>query len=132
MDNVQVYHGKRLDKPIVMKQGKARGYRYFIITLGSHPCSYILFPKGHKWHGEHYDNIPLDCHGGLTYARDTFLDGIDLDGAWVVGWDYAHLGDFASYGGQGLGFKGHKWTIDELQTEMDEVLDQLDPWSEGL
>lgn len=47
---------------------------------------YVALPKGHKYHGVHYDDIPVNAHGGLTYSN---LE----DDYWVVGFDTCHLGD---------------------------------------
>lgn len=68
-----------------------RGYKYRIelntvSILGNYYCGYVDIPKGHKYHGLDYDEIPVDCHGGLTYG--SFEDGI-----YVIGFDCAHYMD---------------------------------------
>lgn len=30
---------------------------------------YVALPKEHPFNGVHYDSIPVDIHGGLTYAE---------------------------------------------------------------
>lgn len=47
---------------------------------------YIHLPKGHPWYGMHYDHIPADVHGGLTFSEEE-------DGYWVIGFDTGHYGD---------------------------------------
>lgn len=44
---------------------------------------YVRLPDGHPWLGLHYDNIPADVHGGLTYA----------EGNWI-GFDTGHAFDY--------------------------------------
>jgi hypothetical protein len=36
-------------------------------ALGS-LCGYVGVPEGHPWHGQDYDNVDADVHGGLTFA----------------------------------------------------------------
>ena len=89
---MRIYYNKRLEKPIILENGEYKGFEYYIITLGSHPCCYVLLPKGHKYHGKSYYDIPIECHFGLTYSEPTLLrDNIIHGGEWVIGWDYAHL-----------------------------------------
>ena len=79
---------------------------------------YVILPKGHKYHGVHYDEIPVDVHGGLTYSQDisTFSkdDEEAKSGAWVVGFDTAHYGDTLA-----------KWPKEKVQKEADNLLAQL-------
>ena len=127
----RIYYGKRIEPPKVLANRKYKGYGYVIITLGSHPCSYILLPKGHKYHGKFYDDIDLRCHGGLTYSRDYLLkkshDNLVTDEEWVIGWDYAHLGDYLSFPEMFLegDDDGHQWTLQELVDEVEETINQL-------
>lgn len=61
---------------------------------------YVLIPKGHPMHGKHYDDIPVDVHGGLTFSQlvnDKMIKEWELEesdkGAWCVGFDTAHYQD---------------------------------------
>jgi hypothetical protein len=59
---------------------------------------YVVLPKGHPMHGRGYDDIPVDVHGGLTFAQaveDTGYEelGEEDAGGWIVGFDTAHWGD---------------------------------------
>jgi len=62
---------------------------------------YVIIPKGHPYHGKHYDDIPVNVHGGLTFSENAKdldwpeLDKKDKEG-WVVGFDTAHFGDSLS------------------------------------
>lgn len=58
---------------------------------------YIAIPKSSSWHGMKYDDIPVDVHGGLTYAdlasNASFKpDDID-DSDWIIGFDTCHYND---------------------------------------
>ncbi len=33
-----------------------------------HWCGYAAIEPGHPWHGRHYDDVPAEAHGGLTYS----------------------------------------------------------------
>lgn len=57
---------------------------------------YVIIPKGHKYYGVDYDNIPVNVHGGLTfsdYANTLDWSEIKDKEGWVVGFDTAHYGD---------------------------------------
>ena len=64
-------------------------------------CGYVAVAPGHRWHGVAYDAVPVDVHGGLTYA-----DGCDVEAGichtpapgepgdvWWLGFDCAHIFD---------------------------------------
>lgn len=55
---------------------------------------YVLVPKGHKYYGLNYDDIPVDVHGGLTFSKHIKGDerGNFSDGFWI-GFDTAHHND---------------------------------------
>jgi hypothetical protein len=68
------------------------GYKCTVMRHGTlgHLNGYVAIPKGHKMHGQHYDNVGVEVHGGLTYTE------LDKEtGEWVVGFDCAHAGDFS-------------------------------------
>lgn len=47
---------------------------------------YVKLPKDHPYFGKDYNDIPVDVHGGLTFA--------EMDGEfWKVGFDTAHYSD---------------------------------------
>ena len=59
---------------------------------------YVAIPKSsnHPWFGREYRSIPVDVHGGITYARSTDVYGWDKEWDeehWVVGFDTSHAGD---------------------------------------
>ena len=82
----------------LLYSGEYMGYKFYIMNLGTHPTAYIKIPAGHKLFDEHYSQIDIDVHGGLTYAADhlSISDKEELKG-WFIGWDYAHSYDYAGY-----------------------------------
>ena len=105
--------------------GTCLGFDWFIVNHGgSHPCAYVILRKGHVFNGTPYDDIPVKCHGGLTYGA-TYLKGVKLeDGEYVIGWDYAHYGDYMP-DASGLQDKFKKWNTTEIVNEVIEVCKQL-------
>ena len=80
---------------------------------------YVLLPKGHKYHGADCDDIPVECHGGLTFANPAsdcsfVTEEADKDG-WVVGFDTCHYGDTSG-----------KWTREAVRQETDNLARQLE------
>jgi len=64
-------------------------------TIWRHPThgqlnGYVAIPKGHEMWGKGYDDIPVEVHGGLTYASED-----EKTDEWVVGFDCNHYNDFA-------------------------------------
>lgn len=57
-----------------------------------HWCGYVAIPPGHPWYGRHYDDIPVEVHGGLTYARHDSEHHF-----YWVGFDCAHVGDLIPF-----------------------------------
>ena len=64
-----------------------------------HLCGYVALPKGHPFHGKPTEEIDVEVHGGLTYARKCEgeichvpKDGED-DNVFWIGFDCAHFGD---------------------------------------
>ena len=103
--------------------------------VGSY-CGYVRIPDDHKYTKlvnkteevfgmklhTGYDDMDIDCHGGLTYCKrhsgteETF-QGF-TEGAWV-GWDYSHYGDKTVY------FDGKTWSEEEVEQECKNVIEQL-------
>jgi len=114
----------------VLDKGINNGYKYAIISYGTHPCCYVFLPKGHKYYGKNYDDIDIDCHYGLTFSEDDLPYNPLQNDDWIIGWDYAHCGDY--YGIYEMkelkkfdNSKDKKWTTKELQQEVFDVIKQL-------
>lgn len=84
-----------------------------------------------------YSDI-IDCHGGVTYCEPEAF-GLGNDKLYVLGWDYAHTGDY--YGGfyaptdeatkiaelleLPTHCEGKKWTTEEIYKEVKNVALQI-------
>lgn len=90
--------------------------------------AYIRLPNKNIWaKATHYDEIDIDCHGGLTFMA--FVKSKEdagwqefTKGTWV-GWDYGHVGDYTNIGG--FIDEGKRWTYEEVENEVKEVIDSL-------
>lgn len=60
------------------------------VQRSGHLCGYVHLTQDNDYFGFDYDQIPVTCHGGLTYASD-------LDDEWVIGFDCAHYGDLQPF-----------------------------------
>jgi len=104
--------------------GTSYGFDYYVVNHeGSHPCAYVVLPKGHVFNGVPCDDIPVKCHGGLDYCAYE-LQGVNLEhGEYVIGWHYGHWGDYiAAYGASA---DRKMWTTAEILNEVTEVCRQL-------
>ena len=57
---------------------------------------YVVIPNGHPMYGKHYDEVPVDVHGGLTFsgcANDFPELTEEMKDGWVFGFDTAHYND---------------------------------------
>jgi hypothetical protein len=96
-----------------------------------HRCGYVRIPVGHPWHKK--DDIPVDVHGGLTFAQ--IEPCVHDDGVgWWIGFDCRHSGD----SGYPPGFEhpiealrgfddpsDHYWELDEVQAETERLAKQV-------
>lgn len=81
----------------VLETGYHRGFEYVIVHNGrGYRCGYVRVPKGHPWHGADYNDLNVDCHGGVTFVEEDEPCGKGgADDAYWVGFDCAHSGDAA-------------------------------------
>ena len=54
-------------------------------VFGGHLCGYVAIPFDHPYYQKMYEEMDIDCHGGLTYGECS-------DRHWV-GFDCAHFFD---------------------------------------
>jgi len=76
-------------------------------------CGYVVIPQDHKFHGKHYDNIPIDAHGGLTYASKFHLKDSKNYNKFVVGFDFLHA--FDNGGTKEIVIQECKQIVDQLK-----------------
>ncbi len=56
-------------------------------------CGYVRIPANHPFFSiENYEDIPVDVHGGFTFAQIEPCEHEDGKGLWV-GFDFAHCFD---------------------------------------
>lgn len=79
------------DGYVIEKIFTYKGYKCVVALMHlGHRCGYVALPKGSEYYGEEYNDIDLDCHGGLTYSDFGYpLD----DGNYYIGFDCSHCGD---------------------------------------
>ena len=80
--------------PILESSFTYKGYKCCVLFMPiGHRCGYVLVPHWHSQYGKNYRDIPIKCHGGLTYSSH-FLMGQEFP-SWWIGFDCAHAGDIA-------------------------------------
>lgn len=66
-----------------------RDYQYTVVfNDGGHRCGYVKVPPDNPAHNESYDDVRVECHGGLTYGKQDETG----EGSWI-GFDCAHYSD---------------------------------------
>lgn len=117
-------HQERGEEEILCKDNY-RGYTFYILSLGTHPCAYIVLDNYSPFFRMDYSELQcIECHGGLTYSED-FLGYHPViiphsTNHWIIGWDYAHSGD--KYG---VHDTGKSWTTQEIYEECLDVIDDI-------
>lgn len=73
-------------------------------------CGYVGLPKNNKYYKKKYDDIPADCHCGLTYSEPGLFGQNDSD-TWWIGFDCGHCFD-------GIDIESfEKYYMDELKSK---------------
>lgn len=108
-----VYWPRRTAREI-LHSGKIKGYQFYIVSYGTHPCAYV------KAEVPRYQEDKIECNGGITYSGNAFKE-FDVKGKYI-GWDYAHCWDFAGYDPK-MGGKIH--TTEEIMEDVKKVISQL-------
>lgn len=112
----------------VLFSGEYKGYKFYIINLGTHPVAYVNVKKGHKYRYKNYGEIDINVHGGLSYSEKAINTGDKIKQGWFIGWDYAHAFDYTGYEmpfTMKLQTKTKKWTTKEIFEDTKSVIEQL-------
>jgi hypothetical protein len=121
-----IYSGTRLNPPEMLADGEYKGFHFYVLNLGTHPCAYVDVADT-DLNGKDYGNIDIECHCGLTYSRE-YLHTVNKKG-WFIGWDYAHFMDYVGYEENFPAYlrsiDTKKWTTAEIVNECKKVIDQL-------
>ena len=102
--------------------GLYRGFHFYILTMGSHPCAYI--DVGHS----EFLADEINCHGGITYGSNILATVPEK--SYFIGWDYAHCNDYLAFNDRlakeyGEPYRAHKYTLTEIVKECVNVIDQI-------
>ena len=90
-----------------------------IMQAGCFRTGYVGIPKTHEKYGIHYNNLDIDCHGGLTYSNNTLIFQDDKD-TWWIGFDTAHYGDGKDFESARELFKDYPKTLEQI-SHLEEV-----------
>jgi hypothetical protein len=89
-------------------------------TRSGHLCGYVSLTSDNDFFGKDYDDIPVRCHGGLTYASEE-------GDKWVIGFDCAHYEDLqpfytdqSIYGGTGT-YKNMEFVTEECESICEQI-----------
>ena len=129
-----IYNYKNKGLKSVLDNDVYQGYEYIILNLHTHPCAYICLTQDNPFYKKDYDDIPIDTHGGLTFADD-HIYGVEeysekykcivkttLHRDWIIGWDYAHYGDYYD---SRLGDCGRKYSTEDILGDVIFAIRQL-------
>ncbi len=76
--------------PVQEKRFEYKGFSCVILFMpGAYRCGYVGLPKRNRFYGKDYDDIPVDCHCGLTYSNENLYHQSD-ENTWWIGFDCAH------------------------------------------
>ena len=96
---VKYYKGKfkriKVKRYKVEFDGYYKGFRYVIVfqSMG-HRCGYVEIPKDNKLYGKDYEDININCHGGLTYSKFNNRNyPVEYNNGYFIGFDCSHCGD---------------------------------------
>lgn len=118
----QQLYDNTVKKPERVVDGLYRGFHFYVLTMGSHPCAYVDI--GHS----KFIADEINCHGGITYEDDTLATVPEK--SYFIGWDYAHYNDFLAFNEllakeYGEPYRAHKYTLSEIVKECANVIDQI-------
>ena len=64
-----IYSATRINPPEMLADGEYKGFHFYVLNLGTHPCAYIDVTETNL-NGKDYTDIDINCHFGLTYSRE--------------------------------------------------------------
>ena len=76
----------------LLAKGKESGFEWEVThNMRAYRCGYVKVLPGHPWFGKRWDEVDVDCHGGVTFAEaDTHCGKGGVDDGWWIGFDCAH------------------------------------------
>lgn len=100
------------------------GVRVLVMRGPSALCAYCGVPSKHPLAGHSYDNLAVDCHGGLTYASEGKEGSGWPEGFYWYGWDYSHSGDRSTHDYKDYMLSKFPLSNDEKEWTIKEVVDE--------
>ena len=69
--------------------------RIFLENIGTNGwwCGYVMIPTDNPYHGKDYDEVPIECHGGLTYGNEFHIEESANHKRFAFGFDFNHFDD---------------------------------------
>ncbi len=86
-----------------------------------HLCGYVHLTPDNDYYGYEYDDIPVSCHGGLTY-------GSEHDDEWVIGFDCGHYGDYQPFYNETEWYNGRNTVYRDMefvQKQCESICEQI-------
>ena len=83
-------------------------------------CGYVILDKDHDYYGINYDDLVIDCHGGLIYSD------MNDDDKWLIGFDCSHYMDLVPnihFTSSGI-YRTKQFVIDECEKIVDQIFDK--------
>lgn len=85
-------------QPYIENTFTYKGYKCVVIFQAlCHRCGYVGITKDHSLYGLDYDEIPVICHGGVTYTSPTLFGHENETDIFWIGFDCAHYNDGKDY-----------------------------------
>jgi hypothetical protein len=105
-----------IERGTILRDWFEDGVRVVVLRANFSMNVYMGVPLGHPLVGHSYDDLPINCHGGLTFAAEG--DSELPEGYYWYGYDYCHLGDYMwSPVDSGPLTLGKKWSLGEIVKE---------------
>jgi hypothetical protein len=101
------------------------GVRVLIMRGPASLCAYLGIPESHPLAGFDYNDLPVRCHGGLTFSSSSRPKSESLwpKGYYWYGWDYAHCDDLCFYSIDDPRWPSYSrdpkaWTVKDVESEI--------------
>ncbi len=108
----------------VLATEEYKGFRWWIISLGTHPCAYVELANRPKEYIKK-DFSEISIHGGITYVgNDLWLEESgksSIKNTLIIGWDYAHCLDFYPH----INDDGRRYPTEEIFEDVKSCIEQI-------
>ena len=79
--------------PVQEERFEYKGFPCVVLFMPmGYRCGYVGLAKDNIYYKKKYDDIPVNCHCGLTYSSDSLHGQNDVD-RWWIGFDCGHCCD---------------------------------------